>query len=420
MEVFFRNFHYRIFMMANIISAIGSSLFGIVFVIYARHMPHPSLAISIASVVANLPLLFDIFMGYLADQTANHYRQQLRNRIIQGGLFIVISISMLGRAQWAGFIVVLALNMVVSLIGSYNSYGAIPIIKDIVLPNDITEAEGFESGINATISVTGGLIGAALLSGLNYHYSLFALINSASFFLAFGLLFYVRKDFSQLSSSRVTVQKAVGIVSSGKKFFRQARSDFVLLKQQATIIQFTEVFMMINLFDAGQGVLLNLSFAHQHQLLIVNYGYTVALVGMVESIGGILGSLTPGRITRHLSIPKEIVLIYGAYGLMTVNILFLKSRFLLLVITVVASVFTGILNPQVQGKMINELPEQSIGSIISAFYTVVQLTVPLGSLIFATVANTLSLKVAWSSLLAFDGVTLIMWLVQRHHQVKES
>ncbi|MFC6261447.1 hypothetical protein [Levilactobacillus fujinensis] len=74
MEVFFRNFHYRIFMLANIISAIGFSLFGIVFVIYARHMSHPSLASSVASVAGSLPLLLDILMGYLADQSTNYFR----------------------------------------------------------------------------------------------------------------------------------------------------------------------------------------------------------------------------------------------------------------------------------------------------------------------------------------------------------
>ena len=174
--------------------------------------------------------------------------------------------------------------------------------------------------------------------------------------------------------------------------------------------------MAINLFDAGQGVLLNLSFAHQRQLLIGNYGYTVALVGMIGSIGSIMGSLLPGRITKHVSISKSILLIYTAYALMPLNILLLKSRGLLLAVVIVANVLIGILNPQVQGKMINDLPKKSIGSIISAFYTVIQLTVPLGSFVFAILANTLSLEISWVGLLAFDAITLVLWLGQRHHQ----
>lgn len=413
MSVFYRNFHYRIFMLANLISAVGSTLFGIVFVIYARHMPHPSLAISVASIVANLPLVLDILMGYLADQTTNHYRQQLRNRLLQGVCFVLISGLMLGVTNWVGFAAILVLSMLVKLIGSYNTYGAIAIIKDIVAPADISEAEGFEAGTNATISITGGLIGAALLSAFHYHYSLFALMNAASFFLAFGLLFSMRQRFATLPSSRVVVRKTVGLLAKSRQFFHQTRQNFVSLKQHTAITQFIQVFMAINLFGAGQEVLLNLTFAHQRQLLVVNYGYTVALVGMVASVGSIIGSLLPGRVTRQLSISREIILIYAAYGLMPLNILFIKSRGFLLGIVVVASVLTGILNPKVQGEMINTLPKEAIGSIISAFYTVVQITVPLGSVIFAALANGLSLPVAWVSLLAFDVVTLGLWAMQR-------
>ncbi|WP_158727530.1 MFS transporter [Levilactobacillus enshiensis] len=416
MEVFFRNLHYRIFMLANIVSAIGSALFSIVFVIYARHMPHPSLAISVASVAGSLPLLLDILMGYLADQTTNHFRQQLRNRIVQGSFYVLISLLMIGQANWGGFALILVLSMSVQLISSYNTYGAIAIIKDIVAPGDIAEAEGFESGINATISITGGLIGAALLAAFHYHYSLFALVNSVSFFLAFALLFHVRQHFATLSSSHINIPQTVGLVAHFQRFFQQSKANFVQLKHESTLTQYIEVFMAINLVDAGQGVLLNLSFAHQPQLLIGNYGYTVALVGMVESIGGILGSLLPGRLTRHLSISKGIILIYLTYGLMPLNILFLKSRVFLIGIVVISGVLLGILNPQVQGKMINDLPKQSIGSLISAFYTVVQLTVPLGALIFATLANVLSLKFSWIYLLLFDVISFLTWLAQRRHQ----
>ncbi|MFC6261448.1 MFS transporter [Levilactobacillus fujinensis] len=217
-------------------------------------------------------------------------------------------------------------------------------------PEDISEAEGFESGINSTIAVTGGLIGAALLTTFHDRYSLFARLNSVSFFLALVLLFHVR----------------------------------------------------------------------QPQLLFMNYGYTVALVGMIESVGSIIGFLLPRRITQYLSISKGIILIYIVYGLMPLNIPFLKSRPLLLGIVTVSGILLGILNPQVQGKMINELPKKSIGAIISAFYTVVQLTIPLGSLIFATLANALSLNIFWVGLLLFDGVTFIIWLVQRRYQRQDT
>jgi predicted MFS family arabinose efflux permease len=356
-------------------------------------------------------------MGYLADQTSNHVHQQLRNRLIQGVLYVAIAILMAGQFKWTGFIIVLSLSIIVSLIGSYNTYGAIPIIKDIVKPSDIPEAEGFESGINSTISLTGGLIGASLLSLFQYQYSLFAFLNAISFFSAFWLLFHSREYFLQLPCSHVKIGKTYGMFNNCRKFLRKTQANFTLLKKESTIVQFIKVFMAINLFDSGQGVLLNLSFAHEQKLLFINYGYTVALLGMVESVGSIVGSLLPGRITRYFSISICIISIYVAYGLLALNIIFFKGKILLLVLTVISSILIGILNPIVQGKMINELPKESIGSIISAFYTVVQLTVPLGSMIFATMANTLSLQVSWISLFLFNLVTLLLWILLQRKQI---
>lgn len=420
MEVFIRNFNYRIFMIANIVSALGSTLFSIVFVIYARHMPNPTLAISLASFVGVFPMFLDILIGYLSDQVCNHYQQQMVNRLIQGLLFLVMGVLLMGNVGWVTFIALLLMNALCSLIGTYNGYGAFAIIKDIVSSSDIAEAEGFETGISSTLEITGGLIGAALLSVFNYHYSLFAFLNSVSFFMASMLLFWVRKNFSVIPSSHVLVEKYTGLMPNISKFFHQMRLDFAMLKTFPEITKFIGVFSAINLFDAGQEVLLNLSLVKQQQLIFVNYGYTVALVGMVGSIGAILGSFLPGRITKHLKITVGIFFIYGAYGLLIPNILFLKNKYLLLVLIAVSSLLLGVLNPQVQSVMVTKLPENMIGSIMGSFYTIIQATIPLGSAIFSAVANVLSLNISWCSLLAFDMVTLFVWIAQVYGASKRA
>ncbi|WP_203641461.1 hypothetical protein [Levilactobacillus andaensis] len=48
--------------------------------------------------------------------------------------------------------------------------------------------------------------------------------------------------------------------------------------------------------------------------------------------------------------------------------------------------------------MITELPEESIGSILSVFYTVIQLTVPGGAVVFAFLANGWTVAIAWLGL----------------------
>ncbi|MCW3778200.1 hypothetical protein OM945_04910 [Levilactobacillus namurensis] len=135
---------------------------------------------------------------------------------------------------------------------------------------------------------------------------------------------------------------------------------------------------------------------------------------MFESIGAILGSFLPSKITRYLSITVEIFLIYGAYGLLIPNILFFKNKVILLILILTCGFLTGVLNPQVQSMMITKLPENMIGSIMGTFYTVVQVTIPLGSALFSTTANAISLRVSWLSLLFFEVVTLLLWSTQVH------
>jgi len=412
MEVFFRNSKYRLFMIANIVSALGSTLFGIVFVIYARHMPNPTLAISLASVAGGLPMVLDVLMGYLADRASNHFQQQLLNRLIQGGLFLIMGGLLLKRAGWVTFTALLIMNMICSLVGSYDLYGALAIIKDIVSAGDMAEAEGFEAGINTTISITGGLMGAALLGLFRNNYSLFAWLNALSFFSAFILLHRARQDFSSISSSHVLIKNHSGKLANVNQFFHQMAANITLLKTHTKITKFIGVFAAINLFNAGQEVLLALSLVQQRQLIFLNYGYSVALIGVVESVGTILGSLLPGRITKHFRITVEILFIYGVYGVVTLNSLFLKDRYVLLALIATGGVLIGLLNPQVQSMMITTLPEETIGSIMSAFYTLVQVTIPVGSAVFAMIANGQSLKIAWVALLGFDVVTLLMWLIQ--------
>ncbi len=148
MSVLIHNSLYRLYFLTGTLSGLGSTLFSIVFVIYARHMPDPKLAVIIASILATLPMVFMIVMGYFADQTANHFQQQLKNRLILGGLYLLVGGLMSRPASWPIFSLLLALDVVSSLIGTYNGLVGVPVVKDIVAPEDIAESEGLSNGVN--------------------------------------------------------------------------------------------------------------------------------------------------------------------------------------------------------------------------------------------------------------------------------
>lgn len=406
------------FIISTFISTLGSTLFDIVFVIYARQMPNAKLAVSIASVVATVPFILDIVAGYLADETKNHYRGMTVVKFLQAALFFLLSVLILLRPSWGLFIGLLIINLVSDLMGAYGSFVSLAVIKDIVSADDLADARGFESGVGSTISLVGGLVGATLIAALNYNYSLFGILNAGSFLVAFLILWVMRQQFAGIKSSQVQrVEKTKTMVAAVKQFVTTSVHNFKLLKGFPRIIGYTIAFSAINLIGSGQSTLLSLSYIQHKGLLFINFGYTVALIDMVESVGMIIGSFMPMKRIAWLSIKANLIVMFVVCGLISTNLLILHNRYLLVGLMIVSGVLIGLLNPRIQADMIGILPEKSIGSIMSVFYTVIQATVPLGAIIFAFVANSVTLDVAWGGLLAVVVMGLLYVIRLRIHQV---
>ncbi|WP_125687619.1 MFS transporter [Levilactobacillus fujinensis] len=108
-----------------------------------------------------------------------------------------------------------------------------------------------------------------------------------------------------------------------------------------------------------------------------------------------------------LSIPTNLTLVIGVSGVISANLLWLQNRYILVACILVNGVLIGLLNPRIQAEMITELPEEAIGSILSVFYTVIQLTVPGGAVVFAFLANGWTMAIAWIGLVAAIVVGLL-------------
>jgi len=190
-------------------------------------------------------------------------------------------------------------------------------------------------------------------------------------------------------------------------FFTTSMKNFKLLKTFSTVTGFMVAFSIVNFIGSGQSTLLNLSYIQEKRLLFGNFGYTVALIDMVESVGMILGSFTPMKRVTWLSIPANLTLVISVSGVISANLLWLQNRYILVACILVNGVLIGLLNPRIQAEMITELPEESIGSILSVFYTVIQLTVPGGAVVFAFLANGWTVAIAWFGLVVAIVVGLL-------------
>ncbi|PNZ35153.1 hypothetical protein CD134_09590, partial [Staphylococcus lutrae] len=189
------NKNFRFFLGSNTLTAIGSVLFNLIFIVYAEQMENPKLAISAVVIVSTIPVVGDFIFGYFSDRTINKYRAFLFIKIIQAIVYILFALFMSFHPSWTVLGFLLLLNFISDGLSSYNLYLEIPMIKKMVESQYITDARALSNGIHKTIDLLGQVFGASLIVLLNYQYYLAGIINAILFLLSFYLLWLNRKNF---------------------------------------------------------------------------------------------------------------------------------------------------------------------------------------------------------------------------------
>lgn len=87
MRLFFKNKIYHLLTVSRFLNTIGSSLYNIVFVIYAATVFHSKIMMSIANVTMVVPTLFTIWIGIKADQNQAKKRWIVITGFTQAAIF---------------------------------------------------------------------------------------------------------------------------------------------------------------------------------------------------------------------------------------------------------------------------------------------------------------------------------------------
>ena len=92
MKLVLKNAVYRSLALAGVLSALGSYLYNIVFVVYASSLPQASLAVSLANIITVLPTLLSFWVGIRADATRQKSLWLVRLGFIQALLFSLVAL----------------------------------------------------------------------------------------------------------------------------------------------------------------------------------------------------------------------------------------------------------------------------------------------------------------------------------------
>lgn len=69
MRVLIKNVVFRTLTVSNFLSALGSYIYNIVFIIYATTLPYSHIAVFIANIITIIPMVFTFWIGVKADKT---------------------------------------------------------------------------------------------------------------------------------------------------------------------------------------------------------------------------------------------------------------------------------------------------------------------------------------------------------------
>lgn len=413
------NKNFRFFLGSNTLTAIGSVLFNLIFIVYAEQMENPKLAISAVVIVSTIPVVGDFIFGYFSDRTINKYRAFLFIKIIQAIVYILFALFMSFHPSWTVLGFLLLLNFISDGLSSYNLYLEIPMIKKMVESQYITDARALSNGIHKTIDLLGQVFGASLIVLLNYQYYLAGIINAILFLLSFYLLWLNRKNFKSI----IKVENHY----EGEKFhFKSIISDtiknFKTLFQYQRIFHFALIFALMNLISSAQDGLLLISYSENPNLLFYNFAFTLMIYTTSEAIGIIMGSILPLTIFRRTSIEINLIFEVAITVLLMLNLLIFEERFSLIVLMFFSGYFMGVSNPRIDAFIMQTLPDKVISSVTSIFYTLVQLTLPLGTFVFLTISNLFTVKLAWL-ILSMMGLSVLFYsilLSRKYHTKPES
>ena len=403
MNVFLKNKNYRIFSIASFLSSAGDILFYLAFMTYASKLQNYSLALSLIAISESIPRLFYIVGGYAADRTKNKYRNIVLAAIIRFVLYGTAGFLLISNlSQWNLVIIIAGINLISDIIGTYSSGLVSPLIVNLVGSDEFAEAEGFTNGLGEIINVSAQFIGSGLLLFLSY--SNLAFINAITFLVA-GLLF-AHVGFKQKADKKIQSHQEENINS--QNFIATMKSSYQQAKKEHGLLTIIFVMAALNGSLGSMNALVSIVMvANRSTMIISNYTFTLAVIGIVASCGTALGSIFGPQLTKKISIFSVtnfsiVVDICAIVAVLIANIYLILPLFFL--ITVTASTASLKLTQW----LVTSVDQTILSSTIGLLNTIVMIAVPVMTTIFSTISGITNVKYALIMLLAVEVIELIV------------
>lgn len=404
MHEYLTNRGYRAILNASLLSGIGDSLYNIVFIIYAATMPFKSLAVTLAAMATSVPTMLSLLTGSLADRTHAKTRHMVATRLGQMLLFLSLAVMILLPASFPLFLSLLLINIVSDSLGQYGNGLTLPLLHRLIPAKELNTALSFQSATSSTVQLVFQGLGASLIVLLNHNYALFGLLNALTFLLAAVTLVFRKKQLKQAEPPVTTgkSQPVIGNIRAVLKFL--AGNQFLF-----AVILFA---MLVNTLGSSVDGLMNITLVQEPDLWLRDFGTTVAIINVVFSVGLIFGALFAKDGLQRLSTFKLLSLLMAAIVGLSSSFFLLHSIVAALGFSFMTAYLMGKINPRLATVMMRQVPEQQMGTTAGVVNLAALIGMPVGQVIFFTIANLASAHVSWIVMagLATGLFLVLIWM----------
>lgn len=404
MNLLRKNKTFASLLSSSIFSMLGTSLFNIVFLIYASSMPHPKMMISLAELCLLLPIIFAAYTGFLADRTKNKANFMIRASWIQAVLFFLLIFLMMEK-NWISFWSIAGVKILTDLITSYKSGLRAPILQNNLSAEEIQPAFGQIQGLSSIIEIIGQPLGVTILALSHQSFSLVVLINGILYLLSGFFLLIFRK---KLTFKTVNFDEKFKF--NIKESFSQIRDVFTVnSSSNFLVLVFSLVF--INFILAGIGPLTSLAML-KFNPFSVNYGIAIMIFNVVLMLGMLAGSFIMGDKLKDWELPKLMIatfLMIALFAALVTHFGLISLIFLFSLAYISAKV-----SPKVNRLILENVSSENLGKIGGGITTIFTFSVPFGGAIFVFFANLIGIALTFYiisilSLLVFLILLLIIF-----------
>ncbi|MDT2731576.1 MFS transporter [Streptococcus parauberis] len=367
MKKIFSNKLFMATFVSDLISNFGDIVYYLALMNYVLILPNEKTAIALVTISETFPFLTNIVMGILGDRTKNKVDTILGTLFFRVLLYGIIGLVMGFKPTLWILVIAVIINVLSDLAGQYENALFKPVTLRIIKEEDREKFLGFRQGTMTGFQMGFMASGAILLMIFNFQQ--LAFVNALTFLISCIIILSIRKGLK-----KKVVDAPIHINESEKSdpFIKEIKKSLYTAYESLSKVPVLKSSIIIvaglNAILAVEDAILLLIFKENPNFGFGSLAATIAILGLVSSIGMILGSFL---LTRdQFTITIEQSLLGSTLAVVTLFLgIFLQNVYTMMFAIGLLSISIGIINPKVEVLIMKTMPENQLATITSGIST---------------------------------------------------